>query len=170
MLPLELPMTSGRRISHRRAKRKEGPPARAALPLSGRGPVAKAIVCPSRVSPMAVRPPRRGPRQRRGSSSRMPATAAIDNETLDHLLSVVNDGPQYRAISAIRKPMCTTRRPGGGWPDSFAAPLPRGAGRRPPCPSRKPNFRPACAPRYRRQWVLPQKDEGASCSDQKPTT
>jgi hypothetical protein len=23
----------------------------------------------------------------------MPATAAIDNETLDHLLSVVNDGP-----------------------------------------------------------------------------
>jgi hypothetical protein len=26
----------------------------------------------------------------------MPATAAIDNETLDHLLSVVDDGNQYR--------------------------------------------------------------------------
>jgi hypothetical protein len=25
----------------------------------------------------------------------MPATAAIDNETLDHLLSVVDDGNQY---------------------------------------------------------------------------
>lgn len=34
---------------------------------------------------------RRGPRERRGSSSRMPATAAKDNETLDHLLSVVSD-------------------------------------------------------------------------------
>ena len=33
----------------------------------------------------------------------MPATAAIDNETLDHLLSVVNDGNQYKAIFAIRK-------------------------------------------------------------------
>src|SRR4030095_16295787 len=29
------------------------------------------------------------------SSSRMPATAAIDNETLDHLLSVVDDAPIY---------------------------------------------------------------------------
>jgi hypothetical protein len=35
---------------------------------------------------------RRGPPERRGSSSRMPAIAAIDNETLDHLLSVVDDG------------------------------------------------------------------------------
>ena len=33
----------------------------------------------------------------------MPATAAIDNETLDHLLSVVNEGLQYRAFAAIRK-------------------------------------------------------------------
>jgi len=33
----------------------------------------------------------------------MPANAAIDNETLDHLLSVVNDGYQYKAIFAIRK-------------------------------------------------------------------
>src|ERR1700689_694091 len=52
---------------------------------------------------MAMRPPRRGPRQRRGSSSRMPATAAIDNETLDHLLSVVDEGLQYSAFPAIRK-------------------------------------------------------------------
>jgi len=34
---------------------------------------------------------RREPHLRRGSSSWMPATAAIDNETLDHLLSVVDD-------------------------------------------------------------------------------
>ncbi len=33
----------------------------------------------------------------------MPATAAIDNETLDHLLSVVDEGPQYKASAAIRK-------------------------------------------------------------------
>ena len=33
----------------------------------------------------------------------MPATAAIDNETLDHLLSVVDEGPQYNAFTAIRK-------------------------------------------------------------------
>lgn len=33
----------------------------------------------------------------------MPATAAIDNETLDHLLSVVDEGPQYNAFVAIRK-------------------------------------------------------------------
>ncbi len=33
----------------------------------------------------------------------MPATAAIDNETLDHLLSVVDEGFQYNAFTAIRK-------------------------------------------------------------------
>jgi hypothetical protein len=33
----------------------------------------------------------------------MPATAAIDNETLDHLLSVVDEGNQYNAGRAIRK-------------------------------------------------------------------
>src|SRR5271169_4451627 len=32
----------------------------------------------------------------------MPATAAIDNETLDHLLSVVNDGPSIQGTT-IRK-------------------------------------------------------------------
>ena len=33
----------------------------------------------------------------------MPATAAIDNETLDHLLSVVNDGNHYSGDFLIRK-------------------------------------------------------------------
>ena len=33
----------------------------------------------------------------------MPATAAIDNETLDHLLSVVDDGIQYRGSSRDSK-------------------------------------------------------------------
>src|ERR1700761_4942550 len=33
----------------------------------------------------------------------MPATAAIDNETLDHLLSVVDEEHQYSAASSIRK-------------------------------------------------------------------
>src|SRR5262249_842862 len=34
---------------------------------------------------------RPGPRQRQDSSSRLPANTAIDNETLDHLLSVGDD-------------------------------------------------------------------------------
>ena len=33
----------------------------------------------------------------------MPATAAIDNETLDHLLSVVNDTPNVRVIPRMSK-------------------------------------------------------------------
>jgi len=35
----------------------------------------------------------------RGSSSWMPATAAIDNETLDHLLSVVDDADKLGGLS-----------------------------------------------------------------------
>ena len=59
---------------------KEGPALRPALPLSSRGPAPQSEVTPS---------VKRIPRTNRGS--RVPATAAIDNETLDHLLSVVND-------------------------------------------------------------------------------
>jgi hypothetical protein len=33
----------------------------------------------------------------------MPATAAIDNETLDHLLSVVDDSANVRCVAAIWK-------------------------------------------------------------------
>ena len=33
----------------------------------------------------------------------MPETAATDNETLDHLLSVVADGPTLRGIRAMSK-------------------------------------------------------------------
>src|SRR5215475_5466831 len=46
---------------------------------------------------------RRTPRQRLRSSSWMPATAAIDNETLDHLLSVVARDPCYSDSIRIRK-------------------------------------------------------------------
>lgn len=91
-----------RRSAHsarlRNAANKEGLPLRAALPLSGRGPVARGVCLPLRiVSRRRIRSARLGPRQRRGSSSRMPATAAIDNETLDHLLSVVAWGHQCAA-------------------------------------------------------------------------
>ena len=33
----------------------------------------------------------------------MPATAAIDNETLDHLLSVVNDGTNVSTLSRFAR-------------------------------------------------------------------
>src|SRR5579862_1391945 len=36
----------------------------------------------------------------------MPATAAIDNETLDHLLSVVNDGPNIGATPRFERVFC----------------------------------------------------------------
>ena len=65
---------------------------RTTLPLSGRGPAPHAEVTPS---------VKRTPRENRGSS--LPATAAIDNETLDHLLSVVNDTPNVRVIPRMSK-------------------------------------------------------------------
>src|SRR5262249_52358658 len=46
---------------------------------------------------------RRTPRKRLRSSSWMPATAARDNETLDHLLSFRCRDPCYSAPAAIRK-------------------------------------------------------------------
>src|SRR6516165_4211977 len=45
-----------------------------------------------------------GPPWREGSSSRMPAIAAIDNETLDHLLSVVDDARNLTGVRALSKP------------------------------------------------------------------
>src|SRR5262249_20847817 len=45
-----------------------------------------------------------GPPERQGSSSRMPATAAIDNETLDHLLSVVDDSGNLSGNRELSKP------------------------------------------------------------------
>src|ERR1700687_2409115 len=47
---------------------------------------------------------RLGPPERQGSSSRMPATAAMDNETLDHLLSVVDDSSNLRGFRELSKP------------------------------------------------------------------
>ena len=58
----------------------------------------------------------------------MPATAAIDNETLDHLLSVVDDARNLTGVRALSKPgrrdprqdarvagdACSARRIAGG--------------------------------------------------------
>src|SRR5262249_59484198 len=51
-----------------------------------------------------------GPPERLGSSSRMPATAAIDNETLDHLLSVVDDWRNLSGNRELSKPHQTPDR------------------------------------------------------------
>jgi len=51
-----------------------------------------------------------GPPERLGSSSRMPATAAIDNETLDHLLSVVDDWRNLSGNRELSKPHPTPDR------------------------------------------------------------
>jgi hypothetical protein len=51
------------------------------------------------------------PQPRRGSSSRMPAYAAIDNETLDHLLSVVSGSTSLRQIRALSKNSAAAPRP-----------------------------------------------------------
>src|SRR5262245_56788352 len=82
-------------LHNTQCKTEVGPYAsRYAVAGKGEGP-------PSRCGPSIVRPlvrltpcrrtRRRGPRERQGSSSRMPRTSAKDNETLDHLLSVVSD-------------------------------------------------------------------------------
>ncbi len=42
----------------------------------------------------------------------MPATAAIDNETLDHLLSVVDDSRNLMGIRELSKPRCPDRDAG----------------------------------------------------------
>ena len=47
---------------------------------------------------------RRGPPPKGKSSSRTPPTAAKDNETLDHLLSVVNDKRNVSDLHRIAKP------------------------------------------------------------------
>ena len=80
---------------------------RAALPLSGRGPAFASGFWPSARTVTLFDVTRREPRKRRGSSSWMPATAAIDNETLDHLLSVVDEGNQY----SVRRRICQV----GSW-------------------------------------------------------
>ena len=65
---------------------------------------------------------RPGPPRRQGSSSRMPATAAIDNETLDHLLSMTDlalaalDRPALAMFHDWRRqrlPDAASRRPAG---------------------------------------------------------
>ena len=51
----------------------------------------------------------------------MPATAAIDNETLDHLLSVVNDGPNIEPQRRFGRCTCATPPPGSLDPDNELA-------------------------------------------------
>src|SRR5690349_2124363 len=75
-----------------RRNKQEGPPLRTALPLSNRSPDLGLFAPPLN---------RRSPRSSRGTSSQGSAHAAIDNETLDHLLSVVNDEVKSRNALAI---------------------------------------------------------------------
>src|SRR5262249_58799529 len=70
----------------RRARKREG------LPV-GSPSIVETVVAGLRGRAM-----RQGPRTRRGSSS-VPATAARDNETLDHLLSVVDDSCSLTGIA-----------------------------------------------------------------------
>jgi len=78
-----------------RAGKKKGRPLRAALPLSSRDPANSRRIAVFRQS---------GPPLWEGSSSRVPPIAAIDNETLDHLLSVVDDSRNLAGIRALSKP------------------------------------------------------------------
>src|SRR5262249_16307768 len=84
----------------------EGLPLRAALPLSSRGLAEALRLCKPRRKTVTVtsRGVSSEPRLRRGSSSRMPATAAIDNETLDHLLSVVTGSLKVGLIRHLPTP------------------------------------------------------------------
>src|SRR5262249_5210529 len=49
---------------------------------------------------------RRAPRERRRSESRNPPHAAYDNETLDHLLSLVDGKPNMEGFASLRNPSC----------------------------------------------------------------
>src|SRR5690606_9746164 len=74
---------------------------------------------------------RQKPHQRRGSSSRMPATAAIDNETLDHLLSFVEDRPNIAPTRRFGRVTPNPPRP-AVLIAPFKPPLPPAAGARSP--------------------------------------
>src|SRR3970282_633688 len=74
--------------------KKEGPPARAALPLS-------TAARRDRLASRLMSTPR--PHQRRASRSAEPATAGYDNETLDHLLSIVAGMAPYRGPGTKRE-------------------------------------------------------------------
>ena len=99
----------------RLAPKEEGPPFRAAHPLSNRSPD---------IGQVRGDLKHRRPRTSRGTSSQASAHAAIDNETLDHLLSVVNDasnlgiGPRFEKVKSPAEPAralvsdgATSRRP-----------------------------------------------------------
>jgi hypothetical protein len=76
--------------SFSRFRNEEGPPC-------GSPSIVEPCSGESRATPLR----RRGPLERQGSSSRMPANAAIDNETLDHLLSFTG-----LALAALGRPAC----------------------------------------------------------------
>src|SRR4029453_425225 len=58
----------------------------------------------SRRAPCGRRVNSLGPSKREGSSSRIPVIAAMDNETLDHLLSVVDDARNLASLQSFSKP------------------------------------------------------------------
>ena len=72
---------------------------------------------------------RPGAPRRRGSSSRMPATAAIDNETLDHLLSITDlalaalGRPAIAMFSTVCEGSDCRTLPGGGPPWARVQPV-----------------------------------------------
>src|SRR3990172_7661276 len=74
--------------------KKEGPPARAALPLS------TAVLRDRHLTSLKPTP---RPHQRRASRAAEPATAGYDNETLDHLLSIVAGMAPYRGPGTKRE-------------------------------------------------------------------
>jgi hypothetical protein len=47
---------------------------------------------------------------RKADDLEMPAIAAMDNETLNHLLSVVDDAGNLTGIRALSKPRCRDQR------------------------------------------------------------
>jgi hypothetical protein len=85
-----LPRRGCRDLGISEASNGEGPP-------DGRPFHCRAVVRLNYRKDVVFRRP--GPPRRQGSSSRMPATAAIDNETLDHLLSMTD-----LALAALGRP------------------------------------------------------------------
>src|SRR4029450_1170622 len=79
--PVHALMVAARSVRIASPRKQEGPPLGAALPLSIRDS--------ARAGGFGRLVTRRGPRTRPGSRWRCPAGAVEDNETLDHLLSVV---------------------------------------------------------------------------------
>ena len=129
---------------------------RTALPLSGRGPAEACAETSLAAWTVTYHVTRREPRKRRGSSSWMPATAAIDNETLDHLLSMsalsvqLEKWPVFSGLLKLRRA-------------AAASCFPPGAHRGHKCPRARPamvihhrqGFPPVCRKAVHRDYHHP---------------